>query len=65
MKSNQDREIIGNILIVDDLVANLRFLSQLLQNQGYEVRSVTNGKMTLKTVHIKPLDVILLDIKMP
>lgn len=65
MKRNQDRKVIGNILIVDDLVANLHLLSQLLQNKGYEVRGVTNGKMTLKTVRIKPPDVILLDIKMP
>ena len=55
----------GNILIVDDLVENLGFLTDILTKRGYKVRSVTNGKMALQTVRHSPPDVILLDIKMP
>ena len=33
----------GDILIVDDTLDNLRFLSAMLAEQGYEVRAVTNG----------------------
>jgi len=55
----------GNILIVDDLVDNLCFLTDILTKRGYKVRSVTNGKMALRTVRNTPPDVILLDIKMP
>ncbi|TAF11061.1 MAG: response regulator [Nostocales cyanobacterium] len=55
----------GNILIVDDQIENLHFLSDILSKQGYKVRSVTNGKMALRTVRNNPPDVILLDIKMP
>ncbi|MBR8838889.1 MAG: response regulator [Stigonema ocellatum SAG 48.90 = DSM 106950] len=55
----------GNILIVDDLIENLHVLTEILSKQGYKVRSVTNGKMALKTVCNNPPDVILLDIKMP
>ena len=55
----------GNILIIDDLVENLRFLTDILTKQGYKVRSVTNGNMALRTVRNTPPDVILLDIKMP
>ena len=55
----------GNILIVDDLVENLGFLTDILTRRGYKVRSVTNGKMALQTVRHSPPDVILLDIKMP
>ncbi|MCT7953034.1 response regulator [Ancylothrix sp. C2] len=55
----------GTILIVDDLVDNLRFLSEVLTKQGYKVRSVTNGAMALKTVSNNRPDIILLDIKMP
>lgn len=55
----------GNILIVDDLVENLRYLSEILEKKGYKVRCVTNGEMALKTVNNNLPDIILLDIKMP
>jgi len=55
----------GNILLVDDIPENLQLLSDLLVKLGYTVRSVTNGRMTLKTVKVKQPDIILLDVKMP
>lgn len=55
----------GNILIVDDLLENLQLLSEALLKLGYTVRSVTSGRMALKTVKVKPPDIIFLDIKMP
>ena len=55
----------GNILIVDYLPENLQLLSDALLNLGYTVRSVTSGRMALKTVQVKRPDVILLDVKMP
>lgn len=55
----------GNILIVNDLSENLRFLTDLLTKRGHKVRSVTNGKMALRTIRNNPPDIILLDIKMP
>lgn len=55
----------GNILIVDDLPENLQLLSDALLKLEYTVRSVTSGRMALKTLQVKRPDVILLDIKMP
>lgn len=55
----------GNILLVDDLPENLQLLSDLLIKLGYTVRSVTSGRMALKTVKVKQPDVIFLDVKMP
>ena len=54
-----------NILIVDDKPENIKLLVNLLRDQGYKVRGVTNGEMALKAVqHMHP-DLILLDVKMP
>ena len=53
------------ILIVDDLPANLRLLSQMLSEQGYGVRAVTSGARALLSVEASPPDLILLDIRMP
>jgi PleD family two-component response regulator len=55
----------GNLLLVDDTPNNLRLLSAMLTEQGYEVRRVVNGQMALKTARANPPDLILLDIKMP
>jgi PAS domain S-box-containing protein len=54
-----------NILVVDDNLDNLRLLSKILMQQGYAVRSVTNGKLALITVDAALPDLILLDINMP
>ncbi|MBE9162257.1 MULTISPECIES: diguanylate cyclase domain-containing protein [Microcoleaceae] len=65
MNLNSGIENKGNILIVDDLLENLQLLSNALLKLGYTVRSVTSGRMALKTVNVKRPDVILLDVKMP
>lgn len=64
---NSDRlfPLNGNLLLVDDTPNNLRLLSDLLSQQGYKVRSVTNGQTALKACQAKPPDLILLDINMP
>ena len=59
------REYKGDILIVDDTPNNLRFLSTTLTEQGYKVRSVTDGLMALTVAQAANPDLILLDIMMP
>lgn len=63
MEVNQSTK--GDILIVDDTLDNLRLLSAMLTEQGYEVRSVTNGSMALIGIQAQPPDLVLLDINMP
>jgi len=63
MNCNQSSR--GDILIVDDTLDNLRLLSSMLTEQGYEVRSVPNGSTALMGVAAQPPDLILLDITMP
>jgi two-component system, sensor histidine kinase and response regulator len=55
----------ADILIVDDIPDNLRLLSAMLTEQGYDVRSVTNGATALMGVKSQLPDLILLDIQMP
>jgi signal transduction histidine kinase len=55
----------SNILIVDDTPDNLRVLSLLLTQQGYEVRKALTGEMAIASAQADPPDLILLDIKMP
>ncbi len=64
---NQDRANAskGNILIVDDTPDNLRLLSKMLMEQGYEVGKAINGQIALKSAQAAPPDLILLDINMP
>lgn len=53
------------ILIVDDVPANLRVLSALLESEGYQIFSAPNGEVAEKVaVQAKP-DLILLDVVMP
>ncbi len=55
----------SSILIVDDTPDNLRLLSKLLSQRGYEIRKAINGQMALASAQADPPDLILLDIRMP
>ncbi|MGD1950721.1 MAG: EAL domain-containing protein [Leptolyngbyaceae cyanobacterium] len=57
--------ISGDILVVDDVPPNLDFLSTVLTQQGYKVRSAISGPVALKIAKAAQPDLILLDIKMP
>lgn len=53
------------ILVVDDVPANLRLLTEGLQTRGYEVRPVLSGEAALAVAFREAPDLILLDINMP
>jgi len=55
----------ADILIVDDVPANLYLLSEMLTRQGFKIRSAINGHMALMATRAAPPDLILLDINMP
>ncbi len=55
----------ADILIVDDVLDNIRFLSSFLSGQGYAVRKATSGQMALGAISALKPDLILLDINMP
>ncbi|MEG3846233.1 PAS domain S-box protein [Microcoleus sp. herbarium19] len=53
------------ILIVDDQPSNLRFLSELLTAQGYQVYRAICGQLALNAAIAYCPNLILLDIRMP
>ncbi len=55
----------AKILVVDDEPAVLKFLSQVLTDEGHEVDTIDNADDALKKVETERYSLILLDIKMP
>jgi two-component system sensor histidine kinase/response regulator len=55
----------ANILVVDDVPANLQLLTDLLRAKGFKVRPVPNGELALQTSRLAPPDLVLLDVNMP
>ncbi|WP_158412745.1 response regulator [Geminocystis herdmanii] len=55
----------GIIMIIDDYIENLKILKQLLEKEGYQVRSARSAKMAFLSLEESLPDLILLDILMP
>ncbi len=55
----------GKILVVDDQEDNVELLSQVLEDQDYEVVTAYNGEDAVAAAEKEKPDVILLDIQMP
>lgn len=55
----------GKILIIDDSRTNLIFLSNILENEGYEIFCATDGMGGMLEVRQKKPQLILLDVDMP
>jgi len=54
-----------NILVVDDIPANLRLFAKMLSQEGYKVRSAVTGALAISGAKAMTPDLILLDILMP
>lgn len=53
------------VLIVDDVVDNIRVIGRLLKNKGIQVAPATSGEQALGIAVAKKPDLILLDVQMP
>ena len=53
------------ILIVDDNPINRDLLARVLENEGYQCTSASDGSVALDLLHSQPFDVMVLDIMMP
>ena len=65
MNTKNEFLIDNDILIVDDINANLEVLMIILQDAGYKVRAANSGELALQTIKTKLPALILLDILMP
>lgn len=54
-----------NVLIVDDVIAYLAVLVEMITKAGYVARPVTNVKQAMEAIEIYKPHLILLDISMP
>lgn len=63
--ANRNNSRAGDILVVDDTVANLKLLTDILSGAGYHVRPASNGELALRSARAKPPALVLLDILMP
>jgi signal transduction histidine kinase len=52
-------------VVIDDTVANLRLLTDILTDAGYLVRAVSDPHLAVEAVTLCPPDLVLLDIDMP
>lgn len=55
----------ARVLIVDDMLANLKLLEARLVAEYFEVRTANNGAAALELCERDLPDVILLDVMMP
>jgi signal transduction histidine kinase len=53
------------LLIVDDVPDNLFLVRTILEEEGYEIITSSNGQDALKVIESEPIDLVLLDVMMP
>jgi len=53
------------ILVVDDDEAIRTLLQEELEDEGYKILVATNAREALKIIEAEPLDLVILDIRMP
>jgi DNA-binding NtrC family response regulator len=63
--SSQFKQIMPDILIIDDEKAIRKTLGEILQFEGYKIEEASDGEEGLRKFRDKLYDVVLCDIKMP
>jgi len=56
---------VADILLVDDVSANLKILEDMLRADGHRTRSARTGEAALRAAESQPPDLVLLDVMMP
>jgi two-component system, sensor histidine kinase and response regulator len=56
---------VDRILVVDDTPDNLFLIQTILEEEGYQIEIVDNGREALEKIEGNPPDLLLLDVMMP
>jgi two-component system, sensor histidine kinase and response regulator len=56
---------VDRILVVDDTPDNLFLIQAILEEEGYQIEIVDNGREALEKIEENPPDLLLLDVMMP
>lgn len=59
------RSVTGEILVVEDNPADLKLMTGILVDAGYQVRPASDGALALRSLKVKLPDLILLDVNLP
>ncbi len=54
-----------NVVVIDDEAGVRRTVSMILEDEGYEVATASNGREGLDQALSQPADIVLCDVKMP
>ena len=66
IETSESTEVLPrDILIVDDEIANLKLLAELLTREGYQVRPTESPQLGIDSALNQPPSLILLDVRMP
>ena len=55
----------GRVLVVDDVLPNIKLLEAKLMSEYFDVRTATNGPDALEIIQSDTPDIVLLDVMMP
>ena len=64
-RAESPAEAPGRLLIVDDIADNRNMLARRFQRRGFEVLEAAGGRSALEIIDAEPLDLVLLDVRMP
>lgn len=56
---------VDRVLVVDDTPDNLFLIQAILEEEGYEIEIIDNGREALARIEENPPDLLLLDVMMP
>jgi PAS domain S-box-containing protein len=63
--SIEDGRVRGRVLVAEDNPINRLVAAGMLQNLGYEVQTVEDGRQAVEAVGQEPYDLVLMDVHMP